>query len=780
MAAGSIEHIDSGNIESGNVTVPASENKNLNDSLAVLDGLMQNERIGIAVLQGRPPAIVLANRGMALLTGYSEKELLSFGIEDEKNLIHPDFRDAFFRRYASIIDGTDEPAAYELRIIGKDGSSRWVSVFVSLIQYSGASSVVISLIDITESKNSEIALRQSREKYRLLFERSPVSIFYYDTDLIVRHFNARFVELLKSTKKALKGFNLRNIEDRSILPCLETPLKGRKAFYDGPYRAMTGGAYVIVSMRTEPVYGDDGSVAGGVAIIEDRTRQHVTEEALLQSEQRFKQMIDNSPMPITVVNSQARMVYSNKSSLDLFGYSPEEVPDLDTWWQRAYPDPEYRKKVVQEWIDSFRIMRETGRSYGPSEHRVTSANGSVHDIEFHVVPLGDFSFIVMNDMTEHRKAEAELLRTKKIESIGILAGGIAHDFNNILTAVLGNVSLARMEIKGNEHVDGILGIVEKATWRAKDLTQQLLTFSQGGAPVRRATSMRALLADTADFTLRGSGIRCSMDIAGDLWNADVDEGQISQVIHNIVLNARQAMQNEGTLNLQAVNYHFETGDLPVEKGDYIRILVRDSGPGISSDVLPNIFDPFFTTKTSGSGLGLSVTYSIIRKHCGYIRVLETGSAGTTFEIILPATCEAAVAEYAAPRAADGAGSRILVMDDDELVLDICTRMLERMGYSTVGVKDGDEAVRVYREALASGSRVDCVIMDLTIPGGPGGREVIKILREFDPGIKAIVSSGYSNDPVMSKYREYGFTGVSVKPYSFDELRAAVDAAISSR
>jgi PAS domain S-box-containing protein len=744
----------------------------------VLEGLFRNENISIAVVNGIPPKIVLVNKGITLLTGYSESELLSFGVEDQAKLIHPDFREAFFSRYYQRLNGVDESRLYDLRIVTKGGEFRWVNAFVNIIEYSGERSVVISLIDITESRNSEIALRESREKYKLLFERTPVGILYYDSNLVIRHFNRKLVEILQSTKKALEGLDLHSIEDSSILPCLETPLKGKKAYYEGTYRATTGDAFIMVSMRTEPLYADDGSIAGGVAIIEDRTRQHATEEALLQSERRFKEMIDKSPMPITVVNNEARMVYSNASSNKLFGYSVSDVPDLETWWQRAYPDPEYRKAVVKEWIEGYKSLQATQKSYGPSEHKVTSADGSVHDIEFHVVPLGDFSFVIMNDMTRHRKAEAELLRTRKIESIGILAGGIAHDFNNILTAILGNVSLARMELHGNEQVDEILDIVEKATWRAKDLTQQLLTFSQGGAPVKRITSISSLLADTAEFILRGSGIRYEIEIPADLWNADVDEGQISQVIHNIVLNARQAMNDSGRLRLCAANYHCGSDEVPLATGDYIRILIEDSGPGISKEILPNIFDPFFTTKSSGSGLGLSVTDSIVRKHGGHIRVISSENTGTVFEIILPASHEVTRAGKGEKKTAGDTDYRVLVMDDDELVLDICGRMLEKMGYSTVRVKDGDEAVRAYKEAFEAGRRFDCVIMDLTIPGGPGGREVIKILREFDPGIKAIVSSGYSNDPVMSQYRDFGFAGVSVKPYAFDELKAAVSAAIS--
>lgn len=744
----------------------------------VLDGLFRNEKISIAVVQGTPPRIVLVNKGITMFTGYSEEELLGFGAREQANLIHPDFREAFFSRYYQRLNGEEESTLYELRIVTKGGDFKWVSAFVNLIEYSGERSVVISLLDITGSKNSEIELRRSREKYKQLFENTPVGIFYYDNNLVIRHFNRRFVELLGSTGKALTGLDLRHLNDTSVLPCLETALKGKKAFYNGPYTATTGNAHIVVSMRTEPVFDDDGSITGGVAIIEDMTRQHVTEEALLQSERRFKQMIDNSPLPISVVNSEARMVYSNASSFKLFGYSADKVPDLETWWEMAYPDPEYRKVVVREWVEGYRFMRETGRPYGPSEHRVTSADGSVHDIEFHVVPLGDFSFIIMNDMTRHRKAEAELLRTKKIESIGILAGGIAHDFNNILTAILGNVSLARMELHGNQHVDEILDIVEKSTWRAKNLTQQLLTFSQGGAPVRKVTSISMLLADTAGFILRGSGVKCDIDISADLWNADVDEGQISQVIHNLILNARQAMAGTGTLRLSAGNYHCDTDELPLEKGDYIRILIEDSGPGISEDILPNIFDPFFTTRQSGSGLGLSVTDSIIRKHGGHIRVLSTGRTGTVFEIILPASHDITETGLDRQKPAMVADHKVLVMDDDELVLDICGRMLEKMGYSTVRVKDGNEAASRYREELEAGRRFDCVILDLTIPGGPGGREVIKILKQLDPDVRAIVSSGYSNDPVMSQYREYGFTGVTAKPYSFNELEAAVSAAIS--
>jgi len=756
----------------------STDDENVMESAAILDGIFLNEGISIAVVTGTPPRIVRANNGLALLTGYTAEELYSAGPEELAVLIHPDYREVFFKRYEARIAGGDQPAFYELRIIRKSGEFRWVTAFASLIKYRGENAVVISLIDITESKNTEIALRESREQYRLLFERTPAGIFYYNRDLVITHFNRKFVELLRSTARALTGLDMYTLKDRAILPCLEMPLKGKKSFYEGPYSATTSDTRVIVSMRTEPVYGDDGSITGGVAIIEDRTRQYATEEALLESEKRFKEIIDRSPLPITVVDGESRMIYSNASSYKLFGYSTEDVPDLNTWWEKAYPDPEYRREVVDEWMEALKTLRATRQPFGPSEHRVTSADGSVHDIEFHLVPLGELAFIMMIDMTRHRMAEAELLRTKKIESLGILAGGIAHDFNNILTAILGNVSLARMELSSNDHVSGILAIVEKAAWKAKDLTQQLLTFSRGGDPVRKTISIHSALVETARFVLQGSGIKCEFDIDADLWDADADEGQIGQVIHNIVLNSRQAMADSGSLFISASNYSCGRGDPSMDKGDYIRVRVEDTGPGIPEEIVSNIFDPFFTTRSSGSGLGLAVTYSIINKHGGHITVSRGVNGGAVFEMLLPASRERSL-HASEPRAVTvKSGGRILVMDDDDFVLDICARMLGKMGYTAEKAKDGEEAVRLYRNALEADRRFDCVIMDLTIPGGPGGREVVKVLKEYDPGLKAIVSSGYSNDPVMSQYRDYGFIGVTVKPYSYDELAAAVSSAIS--
>jgi CheY-like chemotaxis protein/anti-sigma regulatory factor (Ser/Thr protein kinase) len=370
--------------------------------------------------------------------------------------------------------------------------------------------------------------------------------------------------------------------------------------------------------------------------------------------------------------------------------------------------------------------------------------------------------------------ESELFKTKKIESLGVFAGGIAHDFNNLLTAIIGNISLARMMEPGDRQLPEILEEAEKVSIRARELTTQLLTFSRGGAPIKKLTPLHSLLADTATFVLSGSNVRSELNIARDLWNAEIDEVQISQVIHNLILNARQAMPEGGTITISAENMRLVHSDsVPLPRGDYITITIADQGSGISPDHLQNIFDPYFTTKSAGSGLGLTITYSIIKKHEGHILVDSAPGRGAVFTIFLPASAQQyhePPGEGTAPRPV---GGRLLIMDDEDIVLNVTEKMLQKLGYRVSRAKNGEEAVALYREAFERGDPFNIVIMDLTIPGGMGGQKALEAIRAFDPHVRAIVSSGYSNDPVMANYRDYGFCGVVTKPFRFNELAAAL-------
>jgi two-component system, cell cycle sensor histidine kinase and response regulator CckA len=358
-----------------------------------------------------------------------------------------------------------------------------------------------------------------------------------------------------------------------------------------------------------------------------------------------------------------------------------------------------------------------------------------------------------------------------------IAGGIAHDFNNLLMVMMGNISLVKTSAS-DEQVEELLTEAEHACRRATSLTRPLLTFSKGGAPVRRTVFISELLQESTVFALRGSNVSADLTITGALWPVDADVGQLHQVIHNMVLNAAQAMPEGGIVRVQAENIVLGAGDVPaLQPGRYVTIAVVDHGYGIPSDAFPNLFDPYFTTKVGGSGLGLATAFSIITKHEGYITVASEVGVGTTFCIYIPASEH--VVESTQERTATAliASGRILVMDDEEAICNLLRAMLTRLGYIVDCVRNGTEAIDAYERARAAGQPFAAVILDLTIPGGMGGLAAIERLRAIDPQVKALVSSGYANDPVMADFQHYGFSGVIEKPYSTQSLQEALQRVL---
>jgi PAS domain S-box-containing protein len=392
---------------------------------------------------------------------------------------------------------------------------------------------------------------------------------------------------------------------------------------------------------------------------------------------------------------------------------------------------------------------------------------------------------IVKDITAAKRAEQDLLRSQKLESLGLLAGGIAHDFNNILTAILGNVSLAQACLveHGREgpsgEVRGLLAEVEKASLRARELSEQLLTFAKGGLPIKRLADLRGLIRESAEFALRGSRSKCEFEIDADLWSAEIDSGQIAQVVQNLVLNADQAQPEGGIVAVRAENCPTSrAAPAPLSPGSYVRISVRDYGAGIRKEDRQKIFDPYYTTKAHGVGLGLTTAYSIVRKHGGLMQVESEEGQGSTFSVLLPSTqSPAPETEMPDGAAALASAGRVLVMDDQELILTLARRVLARAGYNTETARDGAEAVRHYSEALDAGQRFDVVILDLTVPGGMGGKETLEKLREKDPAVKAIASSGYSNAPIMADFKAHGFRGILAKPYRMKQLLETVAAVI---
>ncbi len=393
------------------------------------------------------------------------------------------------------------------------------------------------------------------------------------------------------------------------------------------------------------------------------------------------------------------------------------------------------------------------------------------------------------EIEEKEKMKEDLLRIQKLESIGLLAGGIAHDFNNILGVIIGNLSLAQAYAEKDEKIVKYLADTEQSCFRAKDLTNQLLTFSRGGAPVKKLISMPEFIEESIVFVLRGSGVGYELSIMPDLFDAEIDKGQINQVLNNIIINAIQAMHNNGVITIKAENYIVTPDNntsIPLKQGKYIKISIKDHGEGISKKNLHNIFDPYFTTKQDGNGLGLAMVHSIIKRHDGYISVESRETKGTNFRIYLPASGKKfkAVAnefEISKKEVSEKYGNtgKILVMDDDEMIRDVVGDMLIHMGYEVEFSTDGVEACRKYTESMEKNDKFDLIIMDLTIPGGMGGKKAVKKILKIDPEAKVVVSSGYSNDPVMGDYKSYGFSGVVVKPFQMEELKSVIQGIIKN-
>ena len=410
------------------------------------------------------------------------------------------------------------------------------------------------------------------------------------------------------------------------------------------------------------------------------------------------------------------------------------------------------------------------------ERSIADSGAPIRDKESRIIGV----VLVFRDITDQLRLEDELIKVKKLESIGVLAGGIAHDFNNILAAILGNIDLSLTDSALTVETRNLLQEAEKASFRARDLTQQLLTFAKGGEPIKEAASLADVIKDSADFVLRGDKVACRYLFPDDLWLVDIDKGQISQVVQNIILNASHAMPGGGIIEVACENVN--SSDLPnialPKSGNFVKMSIKDSGVGMPANVLDKIFDPYFSTKQHGSGLGLAITHSIVNKHYGQITVKSSPGAGTTFTVYLPASAQSSLPGKTAEQTAFAVKSaKILIMDDDEQVRKISQAMLARMGHAVVLAKEGEEAVEIYQQSMNSGTPIDLTIMDLTIPGGLGGKDAVKKILSINPQAKVIVSSGYSTDPILASFKEYGFCEALVKPFRTMDLEEVISQAL---
>lgn len=505
------------------------------------------------------------------------------------------------------------------------------------------------------------------------------------------------------------------------------------------------------------------------------------------SEEELRSLLELMPVGVAWSDNVGAIKYINRYFIETTGYVYEDVPTVEAWFLKAYPDPDYRQEVTSLWNNHISEYHTHGTPIPPRDVKVTCKDGSVRRVIINTQMSQRRTLVIFTDITERENQQEELIKKQKLESIGVLAGGIAHDFNNILTAILGNISYAGMFIEQEHKAEAPLLQAEKAVMRAAELAHQLLTFAKGGQPVTRSFAPRQLIEESLSLVLRGSNVQSRVEMAENLRNIEADAGQISQAFNNLLINAVQAMPGGGTITISTSNASFRDSNNPfaLPAGDYVRIVFADEGCGIPNENLKNIFDPYFTTKSGGSGLGLASVQSIINKHGGQIRVDSAVGRGTTFEILLPAAKVAASAEVslsadAATGSYDaGASASVLVMDDEEMIRNLAAAILKELGYRVTTCANGEEAIALYKDAFERGETFAAVIMDLTVPGGMGGEEAARAILKFNPLAQLIVSSGYSNAPVMSDFRNFGFVAVVHKPYGVAEIAGVLGSLLKA-
>lgn len=641
--------------------------------------------------------------------------------------------------------------------------------------------------EVVERKKAEVDLVNSQHRLQLIFDSSPAAIFIHDLEGKILEVNKTMEDLFCVSKEDVCALSIGDDFSSPENPTEMVPIYWEKVMSGEPQtfewisrRPHDGSTFMSQVDLRKIHYGGKEVIYATVLDISARKEM---EERLASEKERLAVTLRSIGDGVITTDIRGKIVFINKVAENLSGWSNDDASGRDSRevfniinskTREACRSPVSRVLQLGQTVnlaeDTLLITKDGGQI------SIADSGAPIRDRSSDIIGV----VIVFRDVSRERERDEELAKIKKLESVGVLAGGIAHDFNNLLSAILGNIEMVCCRVQKDDSAVSLLMEARKATRRAAKLTQQLLTFSRGGDPVKEKTSLNELVHESADFVLHGSRIACEYSFVEDLWVVEADSGQLGQVIQNIVLNAKHAMPRGGKIRISC--YNVKDGEVAcpaATNGEhFVCIEIQDSGIGIPLEIQDKVFDPYFTTKQEGSGLGLAVCHSIISKHEGHLRVRSEPGVGTTFYVCLPSGPSRREIVVVPPQRVETAvrAKLIMVMDDEEMLRKVAKAQLSMLGHGVVLVADGEQAVVKYQELQSSGTPVDLVLMDLTIPGGMGGQEAARKLLAVDPDAKIIVVSGYSTDPVMAAYDDYGFCGAISKPFDLKELAGAIAAA----
>jgi len=707
------------------------------------------------------------------------------------------------------------------------------NLFISVFKNNADTQIDLSLIKFKEfhkmARNANRIsenLHSSEKRYKILFENNPVPLWeenfsalksilnkikkegkivndkYFEdnpgflleclTAMNVLDVNKSTLELLKYKNLQDLSNNFSNIYNKKALETLTNGIiaiyNDKTSFSEESELLNSSGDIISVISKYQILDSYDKIILTTI----DITPRKKFENALKESEKHFRSIIEQSPIAMQVFDKSGIMINANQAWENLW-----EIDDRNDYIgnYNLHNNLALKELGKDELINKVFLGEQVIIPETKYTNKLTGYTGNTRYIKFEAFPLknsdGSFDNIVCftEDISKQKQADKDLKKIHNLESIGTLAGGIAHDFNNILTGLFGSISMAKIKISASHPSYKKLENAEKSLDRATKLTKQLLTFAKGGAPIKESLSLMQIVKDTVNFDLSGSNVKATFDISENLWTLEADKGQIQQVFSNLAINADQAMENGGHLKIAMENIELYKNNENIDDkikslkdGKYIRITVKDEGTGIDNEKIEKIFDPYFTTKKTGSGLGLATVYSIIKRHGGVILLDSELGIGSTFTIYLPASgispfITSDEIEKREKTAVKQKEYKILIMDDEEMILYVTKEMLEMLGFKVETVTDGVDAIEAYKKSMEENDTFDCILMDLTIPGGMGGKEAVKGVLDIDKNAKVIVSSGYASDPIMANYIGYGFKAVIEKPFTMEGLDEVITKVI---